>query len=93
MDWQPITTAPVDGTPIVLKCESRPDFGSHVMAWSQRRKRWEGEAFAMVRVVPTWWDEAAEQPFVAFAVLSLLAALLIAMVALVTRFLRGSWNP
>ena len=38
-------------------------------------------------------DEAADQPFVAVAVLSLVAALLIAMVALVTRFLRGSWNP
>ena len=33
------------------------------------------------------------QPFLAVAVLSLVAALLIAMVALVTRFLRGSWNP
>ena len=33
------------------------------------------------------------QPFRAVAVLSLVAALLIAMVALVTRFLRGSWNP
>ncbi len=38
-------------------------------------------------------DEAAEEPFLAIAVLSLVAALLIAMVALVTRFLRGSWNP
>ena len=38
-------------------------------------------------------DQAAEEPFLAIAVLSLVAALLIAMVALVTRFLRGSWNP
>jgi hypothetical protein len=38
-------------------------------------------------------DAAAEEPFVAIAVLSLVAALLIAMVSLVTRFLRGSWNP
>ena len=37
--------------------------------------------------------EAAEEPFVAIAVLSLVAALLIAMVVLVSRFLRGSWNP
>ena len=36
---------------------------------------------------------AAEEPFVAIAVLTLVAGLLIAMVALVTRFLRGSWNP
>ena len=38
-------------------------------------------------------DEAADEPFVAFAVLTLLAALLIAMTTLVTRFIRGSWNP
>jgi hypothetical protein len=37
--------------------------------------------------------DAAEQPFVAIAVLTLVAGLVIAMVALVTRFLRGSWNP
>ena len=37
--------------------------------------------------------DAAEEPFVAIAVLTLVAGLLIAMVALVTRFLRGSWNP
>ena len=36
---------------------------------------------------------AAEQPFLAIAVLVLVGALLLAMVALVTRFLRGSWNP
>ena len=37
--------------------------------------------------------DAADEPFVAFAVLTLLAALLIGMVTLVTRFIRGSWNP
>ena len=37
--------------------------------------------------------ESDEEPFVAVAVLSLVAALLIAMVVLVGRFLRGSWNP
>jgi len=37
--------------------------------------------------------DEAEEPFVAIAVLTLVAALLIAMLALVTRFLRGSWNP
>ena len=38
-------------------------------------------------------DEAAENPFVAVAVLVLIGALLLTMLALVTRFLRGSWNP
>ena len=36
---------------------------------------------------------ADEHPFLAAAVLTLVAGLLIAMLALVTRFLRGSWNP
>ena len=37
--------------------------------------------------------DADEQPFLAIAVLILVAGLLLAMLALVTRFLRGSWNP
>ena len=37
--------------------------------------------------------DAGEKPFLAAAVLTLVAGLLIAMLALVTRFLRGSWNP
>ena len=36
---------------------------------------------------------ADEQPFVAIAVLTIVAALLLTMLVLVTRFLRGSWNP
>ena len=37
--------------------------------------------------------DADEKPFLAVAVLTLVGGLLIAMLALVTRFLRGSWNP
>ena len=37
--------------------------------------------------------DAAEKPFLAIAVLTLVSGLLLAMLALVTRFLRGSWNP
>ena len=36
---------------------------------------------------------ADEHPFVAIAVLTIVGALLLTMLALVTRFLRGSWNP
>jgi len=36
---------------------------------------------------------ADEDPFLAIALLTLVAGLLLAMLALVTRFLRGSWNP
>ena len=38
-------------------------------------------------------SSANEHPFAAIAVLALLAALLFGMVTLVTRFVRGSWNP
>ena len=37
--------------------------------------------------------DADEKPFLALAVLTLVGGLLIAMLILVTRFLRGSWNP
>lgn len=38
-------------------------------------------------------EEAEREPFLAIAMLALVAGLLLAMVALVTKFLRGSWNP
>jgi len=38
-------------------------------------------------------SDADEQPFVAIAVLTIVGALLLTMLALVARFLRGSWNP
>ena len=38
-------------------------------------------------------SDAEERPFLAIAVLTIVGALLLAMLALVTRFLRGSWNP
>ena len=38
-------------------------------------------------------DVADEQPFVAIAVLTIVGALLLTMLVLVTRFLRGTWNP
>ena len=38
-------------------------------------------------------SSANEHPFAAIAALALIAALLFAIVTLVTRFLRGSWNP
>ena len=38
-------------------------------------------------------DVADEQPFIAIAVLTIVGGLLLVMLVLVTRFLRGSWNP
>jgi hypothetical protein len=37
--------------------------------------------------------DADEKPFLAIAVVTIVAALLLSMLALVTRFLRGTWNP
>ena len=37
--------------------------------------------------------DASERPFVAIAVLTIVGTLLLTMLVLVTRFLRGSWNP
>ena len=51
------------------------------------------EAAGLIPDIGAIGGNAAEQPFLAIAVLVLVGALLLAMVALVTRFLRGSWNP
>jgi hypothetical protein len=59
-DWQPISTAPLDGRVILVRCKKFPN--AHAMGWSSVRKRWEGMAYALMRAVPTWWDETAEQP-------------------------------
>ena len=59
-DWQPISTAPMDGRTILVRNKNYPN--AHAMGWSSARKRWEGMAFAPMRSVPTWWDENAEQP-------------------------------
>ncbi|TXH00081.1 MAG: hypothetical protein E6R08_01190 [Nevskiaceae bacterium] len=61
-DFNQIATAPLDGTPVFVACEQHPEFGVHVMEWSKRNNRWEGWAYATVRKVRTWWDEAQPQP-------------------------------
>jgi hypothetical protein len=61
-EFQPIAAAPLDGTPVLLTCETHPEFGAHVMGWSTKEKRWEGWAFAPMQKVRTCWDEAQPQP-------------------------------
>ncbi len=61
-EWQPIETAPKDGTPIRLKCELRPDFGEHLLYWDGRNKRWAGYDFTAMGSRDTWWDESQPQP-------------------------------
>lgn len=61
-DFEPIETAPRDGTKVLVACDAHPEFGAHLMGWSKARTRWEGWAFALMRKVPTLWDEVQPQP-------------------------------
>ena len=55
-NWQPIKTAPKDGTIIRLRDEKR--IHSSVMAWNKKRKQWEGMAYSMIGSAKTYWDES-----------------------------------
>lgn len=60
LNWQPIATAPRDGSLVHLR---HPAFGTHrCFAWHKRRKRWEGEVFGTMGIIHVWWDTKAEQP-------------------------------
>lgn len=61
-NFEPIESAPRDGTSVIVACEGHPEFGAHLMGWSNAHRRWEGWAFALMRKVPTWWDETQPQP-------------------------------
>ena len=61
-NFEPIESAPRDGTPVLLRCEQHPEFGVHLMGWSGKNHRWEGWAFALLRRMPVWWDDAQPQP-------------------------------
>jgi hypothetical protein len=60
--WQPIETAPKDGTPVRLKCEAHPEFGEHLMWWEAKSERWECDLYAPMRKVRAWWDLEQPQP-------------------------------
>jgi hypothetical protein len=82
---------PVVATPTVRPTSARP---SGRTAADGDEDDEEGAGFTPdAGVLGVATGDGTEQPFVAIAVLTLVAALLIAMLALVTRFLRGTWNP
>ena len=74
---------------------ARPKRPTAQVASAQKHDEPDGdeEAAGLIPDIGAIGGDAAEQPFLAIAVLVLVGALLLAMVALVTRFLRGSWNP
>lgn len=60
--YSTIESAPRDGTPVMLACDGHPEFDVHLMGWSKAKRRWEGQAFTVMRKVETWWDEKEPQP-------------------------------
>lgn len=59
---QPIDTAPLDGTPVIVLNADHPEFGEHMMMWSKIRKRWEGKSFTPMGIRETWWGLEFPQP-------------------------------
>ena len=86
--------------PVVRKATARPRAAVAGVVTSERpaaEKRDEAAVAALPvagGVLGEATEEAEREPFLAIAMLAaLVAGLLLAMVALVTKFLRGSWNP
>lgn len=55
--WQPIATAPLDGTPVRIRHREVP---SVVMAWNSSTRRWEGYSFTVLRTY--WCPKEPQQP-------------------------------
>lgn len=55
LGWNPIATAPKDGSIIRLRDEKR--MYNCVMAWDEKRKLWTGMAYGMFGAARTYWDE------------------------------------
>lgn len=60
-NWQPIETAPLDGTIVHLR-SPRHQRVSNVMFWNPSHKRWEGRALTAMGPVRICWDQSEEQP-------------------------------
>ena len=57
-----IDNVPRDGTLVYVSRSDKPEWGEHLMSWSERRKRWEGMIFAPMGSRRTWWDLNLHQP-------------------------------
>jgi hypothetical protein len=89
-----ILLAEASGSPVTLAAHPAPPRPPAQTLPDEEDKDNEASGFmpdAGVLGVAT--GDGPQEPFVVIAVLTLIAGLLVAMVALVTRFLRGSWNP
>ncbi len=54
--WQPISTAPKDGSIIRLRDEKH--LYDCAMAWDGKEKLWTGTAFGVLGSSRTYWDES-----------------------------------
>jgi hypothetical protein len=54
--WQPIETAPKDGSIVQLRDERR--VYNCAMAWNKTRNQWEGMSFGVMGAAKTSWDES-----------------------------------
>lgn len=59
-DWQPIETAPKDGTIVRLRSPSHEP--KQAFYWSKKAKRWETIQFGVMGRARACWDPDAEQP-------------------------------
>lgn len=59
LDWQPIATAPRNGTLIRVR---HPEHGAHLVQWDRRRKVWKGTDFGIMGPIRWHWTKTAEQP-------------------------------
>ena len=59
-DWQPISTAPKDGTRILAHWLYHGDFAYEVVAWDEDSKEWFAMSFGLQP--PTHWMPLPEAP-------------------------------
>lgn len=55
MNWQPIATAPKDGSIVRLR-DAQGQYNC-VMYWDKREKLWVGTSYGMLGSSRTYWDE------------------------------------